>query len=82
MPQYPVTVDGRNDLYGDDMDLRTFKSNLGDSYTDDPYLKESNLVLLPKKSPLAGLLLIDPHFQLVYQDQLALVYVRTSPSAP
>lgn len=82
MPQYPVTVDGRNDLYGDDMDLRTFKSNLGDSYTEDPYLKESNLVLLPKKSPLAGLLLIDPHFQLVYQDQLALVYVRTSPSAP
>jgi hypothetical protein len=76
MPQYPVAVDGRNDLYGDDLDLRTYKSSMGDSYTEDPYLNESRLVLLPKKTPLAGLLTIDPRFQLVYQDQIAMVFVR------
>jgi hypothetical protein len=76
MPQYPVAVDGRNDLYGDAIDLRTYKSTLGDSYTEDPYLNESNLVLLPKKTPLAGLLIIDPRFHVVYQDQLAVVFAR------
>ncbi len=76
MPQYPVVVDGRNDLYGDDLDLRTYKSTLGDSYTEDPYLNESGVVLLPKKAPLAGLLTIDPRFHLIYQDQLAVVFAR------
>jgi len=76
MPQYPVAVDGRNDLYGDELDLRTFKSSEGDSYTSDPYLNEAGLVLLPKKVPLAKLLTIDSHFRLVYQDGISVVFLR------
>jgi hypothetical protein len=79
MPQYPVAVDGRNDLYGDDIDLRTFKSVQGDSYTEDPYLNEAGLVLLPKKTALAQVLTIDNRFHLIYQDQLAMVFARNQP---
>ncbi len=76
MPQYPVTIDGRNDAYGDDLDLLTYKSSQGDSYTSDPYLNEAGVVLLPKKLPLAKLLTIDSRFRLVYQDALSMVFVR------
>lgn len=76
LPQYPVAVDGRNDLYGDELDLRTYKSSQGESYNSDPYLNEAGLVLLPQKVPLAKLLTIDSRFRLVYQDSLAVVFVR------
>ena len=77
LPEYPVVVDGRNDLYGDELDLLTYNSSKGDeSYTSDPYLNEAGLVLLPKKLPLAALLSIDSRFRLVYQDPLAVVFVR------
>lgn len=78
MPQYPVTVDGRNDLYGDDIDRVTYNSLQGESYTSDPYLNEAGLVLLPKHDPLAELLTIDSRFRLVYQDPLAVVFVRNN----
>jgi len=76
MPQYPVAIDGRNDLYGDELDLRLFKSEQGDSYTSDPYLNEAGVLLLPKNGPLAKLLIADTHFRIAYQDQLSVVYVR------
>jgi hypothetical protein len=76
LPQYPVTVDGRNDLYGDELDLLTYKSSQGESYTSDPYLNEAGLVLLPQKLPLAKLLTIDTRFRLVYQDPLSVVFAR------
>jgi len=80
LPQYPVTIDGRNDLYGDEIDLLTFRSSEGDSYTSDPYLKESGLVLLSKKLPLAQLLTIDPNFRLIYQDGISMVFIRNNDS--
>jgi hypothetical protein len=76
LPQYPVVIDGRNDLYGDEMDLLTYNSSKGDSYTSDPYLNDAGLVVLPKKLPLAILLTIDSRFRMVYEDQLSVVFVR------
>ncbi len=76
LPQYPVVVDGRNDLYGDELDLLTYNSSQGESYTSDPYLNGAGLVLLPQKLPLAKLLTIDSRFSLVYQDPIAVVFVR------
>jgi hypothetical protein len=76
LPQYPVVVDGRNDLYGDELDLLTYNSSQGESYTSDPYLNEAGLVLLPQKLPLAKLLTIDSRFRLVYQDPLSVVFAR------
>ena len=34
------------------------------------------MVLLQKKLPLAGLLMDDPRFRVVYEDQIAIVFVR------
>jgi len=77
MPDSPVAIDGRTDLYGDEVDTRFFKTQNGDeSYVDDPYLNESQVVLLSKKVPLASVLLSDPRFSLIYQDSLAVVFVR------
>lgn len=77
MPDYPVAIDGRTDLYGDEIDTRFFKTQQGDaSYVDDSYLNEAQVLLLPKKVPLAGVLLSDPRFSLIVQDSLAVVFVR------
>jgi hypothetical protein len=77
MPDYPVAIDGRNDLYGDDLDRLFFDTeNGGESYATDPYLNGAGVVVLQKSKPLAGLLMSDPRFSLVYQDQLAAVFVK------
>ncbi len=77
MPDYPVAIDGRTDLYGDELDLRFFQTQQGDaSYVDDPYLNAAQVVLLSKKVPLASVLLSDPRFSLIFQDSLAVVFVR------
>jgi hypothetical protein len=77
MPDQPVAIDGRTDLYGDEMDTRFFKTQNGDaSYVDDPYLNEAQVVLLSRKVPLASVLLTDSRFSLIFQDRLAVVFVR------
>ena len=77
MPDYPVAIDGRNDLYGDDLDKLFYHSeNADDSYTSDPYLNDAGVVLLESAVPLAKVLTVDPRFKLVYQDSIAVVFVR------
>ena len=77
MPDYPVAVDGRNDLYGDELDQLFYASQNGDTgYTTDPYLNEAGVVLLASDLPLAKLLTIDPRFQLIYQDSTSVVFAR------
>lgn len=77
MPDYPVAIDGRNDLYGDDLDKIFYNCQIAEkSYTTDPYLNESGVVLLDSTLPLAKVLTIDPRFQLVYHDEIATVFAR------
>jgi hypothetical protein len=77
MPDYPVAIDGRTDLYGDELDKLFFDSqNAAESYTTDPYLNEAGVVLLDSQLPLAKILSIDPRFRLVYRDEIATVYAR------
>jgi len=83
MPEYPVAVDGRNDLYGDELDKLFFSSqNAEASYTTDPYLNEAGVVLLGSELPLARILSVDPRFQLIYHDEIATVYARRITNAP
>lgn len=83
MPNYPVAIDGRTDLYGDDLDFRFFDSERGDaSYVNDPYLNESGTVLLDRTKPLASILSGDQRFQKIYEDRLAVVFVRRQSSEP
>jgi hypothetical protein len=77
LPEYPVAIDGRTDLYGDEINNRFFLTENGDpSWVEDPYLNEAKLVLLPRDKPLAGLVKSDSRFTLIYEDSLAIVFVR------
>lgn len=77
LPELPVAVDGRNDLYGDDLDRIFFNSETASSaYTADPYLNEAGVVILDSQIPLAKVLTIDPRFRLVYQDPIATIFAR------
>ncbi|HEV2730151.1 MAG TPA: hypothetical protein VGV15_08965 [Terriglobales bacterium] len=77
LPEFPVAIDGRTDLYGDELDNRFFLTENGDpSWRDDPYLDEAKLVLLPREKPLAGLLRSDSRFSVIYEDSLSAVFVR------
>jgi len=79
LPDLPVAVDGRNDLYGDDLDKLFYESESGfPSYTTDPYLDESGVVILDSKLPLAKLLTIDPRVNMMYHDEIATVFARRS----
>ena len=77
LPQYPVGIDGRTDLYGDELLDRFNKSELGDAtYRTDPYLNESGVVLLRSRDALVPLLKNDLRFRQVYEDRIATVFVR------
>lgn len=76
-PQYPVSMDGRTDLYGDAMDEQYWATQEAkDSYRTDPYLAEAGVVLLPTKYPIASTLLLDRRFRVIYRDNLAVIFAR------
>jgi hypothetical protein len=77
MPNYPVSFDGRNDLYGDELDGIASRSREG-NYHSDSILKESQLVLLQKGLPLTSVLASDPEFRAIYEDRIAVIFVRTN----
>ncbi len=77
MPQYPVSIDGRTDLYGDAMDAQYYSTQEAEpSYVDDPVLNEAGVVVLKKKFPIATQLLTDRRFRVIYRDELAVVFAR------
>ena len=77
MPDYPVVVDGRTDLYGDDLNKMLFDTSNGEaSYKDNPYLNEAGVVVLHRYDGLVPALGLDPRFRKVYEDSIASVFVR------
>jgi hypothetical protein len=77
MPQYPVSIDGRTDLYGDAVDEQYYSTQEAEpSYTTDPTLNEAGVVILKNKFPIAKMLLTDRRFRVIYRDDLAVVLVR------
>jgi hypothetical protein len=77
MPQYPVAIDGRGDLYGDDRYAQFYATESADpSYAADPYLNEAGVVILKNIVPLAKLLPTDRRFRVIYRDELAVVLAR------
>ena len=77
LPELPVAIDGRNDLYGDELDQLFYRSESAyPSYATDPYLGDASVVILEARLPLAKILTIDPRFQLIYEDAVATVFAR------
>jgi len=77
MPQYPVAIDGRGDLYGDELFRQFHFTEAADpAYANSPYLIESGVVVLKNASPLTKLLPGDRRFRVIYQDDHATVFAR------
>jgi len=76
LPDYPVSIDGRTDLYGDELMRREANSSNGVDLDQDPAFNQANLFLLPASVPLCRVLERSPQYDLVYSDQKAMVFVR------
>jgi hypothetical protein len=72
----PVSLDGRQNLYGDPwMDRSVATWNAEPDWASDPELISAGLVIGPLKAPLTQVLRRSPKFQIAYEDQLAAVFV-------
>jgi hypothetical protein len=81
MPQYPVAVDNRVELYGDETLTSYFKVISGKEPLDsDPSLAQAGTLLLDEQSAMAKALKTLPalssQYRLVYNDDVASVFVR------
>jgi len=81
LPEYPVSVDSRMDLYGDESLTRYFDLITGKTRLDtDPALMSAQVLLLERQSGIAKALTDIPalraQYRLMYSDDLAAVFVR------
>ena len=77
MPQYPVSIDGRTDLYGDAANEQYYATQQAEpSYLNDVSLNQAGVVILQNKFAIAKMLLTDRRFRVIYRDELATVLVR------
>ena len=77
MPECPVAIDGRGDLYGNDRFAQFYATEGAEpSYAADPYLNEAGVVILKTTVPLAKLLPTDRRFRVIYRDEIAVVLAR------
>lgn len=85
LPQYPVAIDSRVELYGDQKFSSYFDVTAGKERLDsDPALTAAQTLLLERQSGMAKALSTLPalssQYRLVYSDELAAVFVRQYPT--
>jgi len=79
LPEYPVAIDGRTELYGDDVVTQYSKvMNADERYTDYPALAAAQTILLPKNAIMGEALSSVPLFKVAYSDDVAIVLSRRS----
>jgi hypothetical protein len=72
----PVSIDGRTNLYGNErMDRSASTWNAQPDWASDAQLTSAGVVIGPVTAPLTQLLRLNPRFQLVYEDNLAAVFI-------
>jgi hypothetical protein len=77
LPDSPVAIDNRPDLYGDATLTHFYLVQQGLlDWSADPALNAAQVVLLNRQTPLSKLLTRDMRFHLVYEDPLAVVFAR------
>jgi hypothetical protein len=73
----PVSIDGRADLHGPGRIKRNVETLSGlQGWDCDPDLTAANTVIIQARSALASLLRLDPRFELVHEDPVAVVFVN------
>lgn len=81
LPEYPVSIDGRLELYGDEITEGYFKVIAGGEQLEAyPALADAQTLLLPKQSGMVKALTTLPaltsQYRLAYSDDLAAVFTR------
>ena len=80
LPNSPVAIDNRPDLYGDETLTHFYLMQQGLlDWSADPDLNAAQVVLLNPQTPLSKLLARDTRFHLVYEDPIAVVFARNIP---
>jgi hypothetical protein len=83
LPALPVAIDGRTNLHGDERILRYGSVWAGaPGWQEDPDLRVANVVIANVQCPLANLLAHDDRFEVVYEDELARVFVARAGPRP
>lgn len=79
-PQYSVFVDGRADLYGDNL-VRQFETlvQLRPGWKDVLNRWKLEAVLLPPSSPLTQALLLEPSWHVAFRDSQSILFTRRYP---
>ena len=74
LPEYPVAIDSRTDLYGE-VAITEYSRvmNADMPYSGYPAMGDAEIILLPKKANMAVALSSLPRFQVVYSDDVAAV---------
>ena len=77
LPEYPVSIDSRADLYPDEVYLAYFKLMQAEvPLESDPSFARAQTILLEANSPMAQALSTLPDFRVVYRDKVAVVLVK------
>jgi hypothetical protein len=77
LPEYPVFIDGRVDLYGDDINIAYFKLMDAEIPVEShPGFAQAQTILLEANSPLGEALSTLPGFRVAYKDDQAVVLER------
>ena len=79
LPEYPVVIDGRVDLYGEDINVQYLKlTNAQIPLNSDDHFLMAGALLLEHNSPMAAALSTGPRFTVAYQDSVATVLADVS----
>jgi hypothetical protein len=79
LPRLPVSMDGRTNIYGDERVSHSIETwNGARHWANDPELAAARLVIADASIPLCSLLRLDQRFELVYEDQVAAVFIARS----
>lgn len=77
LPEYPVLIDGRTNLYGSERVVRNLATAAGEpGWESDPDLASANVAILPRAGKLWESLAAHPDWHLAHEDSTALVFVR------
>jgi hypothetical protein len=75
LPGYPVAIDGRTNLQGDDRIERSERTWSAKGYRcSDPEFQAARIIVAERTTALAEVLRLDPLFERIYDDSVAVVF--------
>lgn len=75
-PDVKVSIDGRSDLYGDDLLQRYLDiGNLKPGWREELAEMDPDFIFLPRESPLAGELMHEPGWKLAFEGRVEAIFV-------